>query len=286
MSAASRWGTPVSLIRLEGGDTRRFLHGQSSQAIELAQPGTCLATCLISPTARMRGLALVAVDDTGADLIVIAGDGETIRSGLDRVLFPADNVRLGAVEPATLWQWQGDIEAEGAELLRPGVDLGSGPAAAALLQRSESGLPSWLESLPQWSSEQVEMNRLHHGLPAAPGELNDDTNPFELGLADWVSLNKGCYVGQETLAKLATYDGVKQQLRSWQSSETVEPGTTLNNVAGERAGVVTSAQGNRGLALIRRSCLDATSLQAGTVSLSLSKPLGFIDPPVGAGGQG
>jgi len=286
MSAASRWGTPVSLIRLEGGDTRRFLHGQSSQAIELAQPGACLATCLISPTARMRGLALVAVDDTGADLIVIAGDGETIRSGLDRVLFPADNVRLGAVEPATLWQWQGGVEAEAGELLRPGVDLGSGPAAAALLQRSGSGLPSWLEALPQWSSEQVESNRLRHGLPAAPGELNDDTNPFELGLADWVSLNKGCYVGQETLAKLATYDGVKQQLRSWQSSEAVEPGTTLSNAAGERAGVVTSAQGNRGLALIRRSCLDATSLQAGTVSLSLSKPLGFIDPPVGAGGQG
>ena len=286
MSAASRWGTPVRLIRLEGGDTRRFLHGQSSQAIELAQPGTCLATCLISPTARMRGLALVAVDETGADLIVIAGDGEGVRSSLDRVLFPADNVRLGAVEPATLWQWQGDIEVEDAELLRPGVDLGSGRAAAALLQRSGSELPSWLGALPQWSSEQVESNRLHHGLPAAPGELNDDTNPFELGLADWVSLNKGCYVGQETLAKLATYDGVKQQLRSWQSSEAVEPGTTLSNAAGERAGVVTSAQGNRGLALIRRSCLDATSLQAGTVSLSLSKPLGFIDPPVGTGGQG
>ena len=69
MSAASRWGTPVSLIRLEGSDTRRFLHGQSSQAIELAKAGDCLPTCLISPTARMRGLALVCVDDAGADLL-------------------------------------------------------------------------------------------------------------------------------------------------------------------------------------------------------------------------
>lgn len=286
MSAASRWGTPVSLIRLEGSDTRRFLHGQSSQAIELAQPGACLATCLISPTARMRGLALVGVDDSGADLIVIAGDGEAVRISLDRVLFPADNVRLGAVEPATLWQWQGDVEVDGADLLQPGVDLGSGPDASVLLQRSGSKLPSWLEALPQWSSEQVEANRLRHGLPAAPGELNDDTNPFELGLAAWVSLDKGCYVGQETLAKLATYDGVKQQLRCWQSSEAVEPGTSLSNAEGERAGVVTSAQGHQGLALIRRSCLDAATLQAGTVTLTLSKPLGFIDPPVGAGGQG
>ena len=286
MSAASRWGTPVSLIRLEGSDTRRFLHGQSSQAIELAKAGDCLPTCLISPTARMRGLALVCVDDAGADLIVIAGNGEAIRAGLDRVLFPADNVRLGAVQPATLWQWQGEAQTEDSVLLRPGVDLGSGPNAAVVLQRSGEELPPWLAELPGWSSEEVEANRLRHGLPAEPSELNDDTNPFELGLAQWVSLNKGCYVGQETLAKLATYDGVKQQLRYWESSEALKPGTTLSSAGGERAGVVTSSQGCRGLALIRRSQLEASTLQADGTALTISTPLAFIAPPIGAGGQG
>ena len=286
MSAASRWGTPVSLIRLEGSDTRRFLHGQSSQAIELAKPGDCLPTCLISPTARMRGLALICVDDAGADLIVIAGNGEAIRAGLDRVLFPADNVRLGAVQPATLWQWQGEAQTEDSVLLRPGVDLGSGPNGAVVLQRSGEDLPPWLADLPEWSGEQVETNRLRHGLPAEPSELNDDTNPFELGLAHWVSLNKGCYVGQETLAKLATYDGVKQQLRYWESSEALEPGTTLTSAGGERAGVVTSSQGGRGLALIRRSQLEASTLQAGGSELTISTPLAFIASPIGAGGQG
>ena len=286
MSAASRWGTPVSLIRLEGSDTRRFLHGQSSQAIELAKAGDCLPTCLISPTARMRGLALVCIDDAGADLIVIAGNGEAIRAALDRVLFPADNVRLGAVQPATLWQWQGEAQTEDSVLLRPGVDLGSGPNAAVVLQRSGEELPPWLAELPGWSSEEVEANRLRHGLPAEPSELNDDTNPFELGLAHWVSLNKGCYVGQETLAKLATYDGVKQQLRYWESSEALKPGTTLSSAGGERAGVVTSSQGGRGLALIRRSQLEASTLQAGGSELTISTPLAFIAPPTGAGGQG
>jgi folate-binding protein YgfZ len=286
MSAASRWGTPVSLIRLEGSDTRRFLHGQSSQAIELAKPGDCLPTCLISPTARMRGLALVCIDDAGADLIVIAGNGEAIRAGLDRVLFPADNVRLGAAEPATLWQWQGDAQAEDSVQLRPGVDLGSGPHAAVVLQRSGEELQPWLADLSEWSDDQVEANRLRHGLPAEPSELNDGTNPFELGLANWVSLNKGCYVGQETLAKLATYDGVKQQLRYWESSEALKPGTTLSSAGGERAGVVTSSQGGRGLALIRRSQLEASTLQAGGSELTISTPLAFIAPPIGAGGQG
>ncbi|NDG24209.1 MAG: aminomethyltransferase, partial [Synechococcaceae bacterium WBB_10_009] len=73
--SAARWSTPAGLIRLEGAGSRRFLHGQSSQAIELAPEGACLATCLISPTARMRGLALVRLDAGGsAELVVLAGD--------------------------------------------------------------------------------------------------------------------------------------------------------------------------------------------------------------------
>ncbi|MFM8935890.1 MAG: aminomethyltransferase, partial [Vulcanococcus sp.] len=67
-AAAGRWSAPISLIRLEGADARRFLHGQSSQAIELAPPGACLAACLISPTARMRALALVRIASSGVDL--------------------------------------------------------------------------------------------------------------------------------------------------------------------------------------------------------------------------
>lgn len=46
-----------------------------------------------------------------------------------------------------------------------------------------------------------------------PGaELTDAVNPLEAGLYHAVSLSKGCYMGQETLAKVHTKDAVKQQL--------------------------------------------------------------------------
>jgi len=126
--------------------------------------------------------------------------------------------------------------------------------------------------------------RIQQAIPAAPGELTDDTNPFELGLAERVSLNKGCYVGQETLAKLSTYDGVKQQLRRWSwTSRTGEqageppaaltPGTTLytRDAPGDgtsRAGVISSSlelgDGTWiGLALVRKQALGQPVLQAG-----------------------
>ena len=297
LPSPARWSSDVHSIRLAGADARRFLHGQSSQAIASARPGDCLATCLISPTARMRGLALVRVEEQGLELVVISGDAAAIHQALDRVLFPMDQVELGAPQPATLVRFTG---APGAPLdeevwLQPGVDLGAGADQPALLLHPGEALPAWLEALPELSGEQAELQRIRQGFPAAPNEANDDTNPFELGLAPWVSLNKGCYVGQETLAKLATYDGVKQQLRHWraaQSSTAISPGTTLTTTCGERAGVITSSlstgEGNEGLALVRRGALDqATLLTEGGVELSISPPPpAFVAPPVGAGGQG
>ena len=298
MSAPARWCSPVSRIRLDGRDTLRFLHGQSSQALELAKPGDCLATCLISPTARMRALALVLVEQGGADLVVIAGDGAAVHQALDRVLFPADEVRLGALQAATLVRLI-DTPATTAGL-RPGVNLGGGNGQPVLLLLPHEALPAWAEALPELSPAQAERQRLRQGFPAAPGELNDDTNPFELGLAPWVSLTKGCYVGQETLAKLATYDGVKQQLRHWRcqhtgpaAAEELSPGTTLTTAAGERAGVITSrlarADGLEGLALVRRQALAEPQLLAATAggepgALEIRVPEGFVAPPVGAGG--
>ena len=288
----------MSRIRLDGRDTLRFLHGQSSQALELAQPGDCLATCLISPTARMRALALVLVEHDGADLVVITGDGAAVHQALDRVLFPADEVRLGALQAATLVRLI-DTPATTAGL-RPGVNLGGGNGQPVLLLLPHEALPAWAEALPELSPAQAERLRLRQGFPAAPGELNDDTNPFELGLAPWVSLTKGCYVGQETLAKLATYDGVKQQLRHWRclhtgpaAAEELSPGTTLTTAAGERAGVITSrlasADGLEGLALVRRQALAEPQLLVATaggepVALEIRVPEGFVAPPVGAGG--
>ena len=321
----SRIEQPAALLRLEGPDALRFLHGQSSQAIETAAPGSALATCLISPTARLRALARVLVDSSGAWLLIEAGEADVVRSSLDRVLFPADRVELGAVQPAVLiTPVPGQSEAGSAGELEP-ISAGSWQvldADAAIWQLGEQllittangttqadrpadqPLPAHpLAARPRLSQLEQERWRLQQGWPSAPAELNDDTNPFELGLADRVSLSKGCYVGQETLAKLATYDGVKQQLRRWcwhpGSATAPAAGQPLRSPDGERAGLITTAlawpepDGSTlwlGLALVRRNALQqpwlrAADSQANTDSaprLTLSKPDGFVDPPVGA----
>jgi folate-binding protein YgfZ len=302
---------PVSLLRLDGPDVLRFLHGQTSQALEQAQSGQWLSTCCITPTARLRALAEVLVDGEGAILVIRVGDGEAVRSALDRVLFPADAVRLGLLAPGLLVESIGledDPQAPAPGHWAPlaGPDKGWRLGSHLTLLPAGQPLPAALADLPPLSPQEQEHWRLGQGLPVAPNEVNEDTNPFELGLADRVNLNKGCYVGQETLAKLATYDGVKRQLRRWICVEPpvqgtgLAAGTTLWGDAGEsaadttqRAGVITSSfslDGGRlwiGLALVRRQALEAGRLSAGEGAgahwLELSLPERFVAPPTGAG---
>jgi len=305
----------VGLLRLEGPDTLRFLHGQTSQDLVQAPPGAWRRTCCISPTARLRALAEVLVDGGGAWLLITAGDAAAVRTALDRVLFPADAVQIGPLQEG-LW-----LEPVGPDLPIPAAAFATweplegaqgwrlGPVAVVPAGVS---VPADLAALAPLPEPERQRRRIALGLPAAGAEINEETNPFELGLADRVSLGKGCYVGQETLARLATYDGVKQQLRRWftpasPGPEAVGPGpgSTLRDGEGQRAGVVTSAlalpggEGWIGLALVRRAALEQEQLLcavdaadapggeapgAGGLLLQLSRPELFVAPPVGAGG--
>jgi folate-binding protein YgfZ len=256
------------------------------------------------------------VDGSGAWLLITAGDAAAVRTALDRVLFPADAVKLGPLQEA-LW-----LEPVGPD--RP--DAAAPPASWEPLPAGEgwrlglvtvvpagAPVPADLAALAALSEPERQMRRIALGLPAAGAEINEETNPFELGLADRVSLSKGCYVGQETLARLATYDGVKQQLRRWftpaspgSGAGSPGPGSTLRDAEGQRAGLVTSAmalpggEGWIGLALVRRAALEQEQLLcaadaadiaggaeapgAGGLQLRLSRPEIFVAPPVGAGG--
>ncbi len=56
-----------------------------------------------------------------------------------------------------------------------------------------------------------EIYRIEKGIPTEK-ELNDQVNPHEAKLLDEVSFKKGCYIGQEVIARLATYDKVQKYL--------------------------------------------------------------------------
>ena len=260
-----RWDASFPLLRLDGSGARDFLQGQTSADLNSAGE-TLIRSCWLNATGRLQALLEIHVDDAGADLLVLAGDGETVATGLDRVIFPADRVRLTKAG-----------EQRRLQALRSN--------GAVIWIGQDATLDADWKPLERADERQLEHWRLLQGWPSSPGELNGDTNPFELGLSPWVSLSKGCYLGQETMAKLASSGGVKQQLRCWSSDTALVSGDTL--ISGElRAGVVTSAleieprESWLGLALVRRQHLDANRLSGPQGQLlTLQIPSGFEAPP-------
>ncbi|MEI6805832.1 MAG: hypothetical protein WCK49_04930 [Myxococcaceae bacterium] len=88
---------------------------------------------------------------------------------------------------------------------------------------SPDKLKNWLEKY--WFSERLEIktstglgepepDRISACLPKAPNEINESYNPLEIGLSKLIAWNKGCYVGQEVISRLDTYDKVSRQLMS------------------------------------------------------------------------
>ncbi len=107
--------------------------------------------------------------------------------------------------------------------------------------------------------------RIIKGIPSTPNELNDQFNPHEANLIDLLSSTKGCYIGQEVIARLETYDKVQKYLKGISFDEQVHQNDQLNlfDENGNDAGVVTSvgysAKCGRhiGLAYIRKSFIES-----------------------------
>ena len=54
--------------------------------------------------------------------------------------------------------------------------------------------------------------RIVNHLAGYPTEINENYNPLEAGLQKYINFNKGCYIGQEVIARLDTYSKVKNKL--------------------------------------------------------------------------
>jgi tRNA-modifying protein YgfZ len=97
--------------------------------------------------------------------------------------------------------------------------------------------------------EAYNVYRIENGIPEAPYELNDQYNPHEARLTDIIDFNKGCYIGQEVIARLDTYDKVQRYLSGVIFNDVIEvktpvmlwpdPASVTSN--GSETGILTSA---------------------------------------------
>lgn len=261
----SHWGR----IKVSDGDRLRFLHNQSTNDFESLKPGQGCDTVFLTSTARTIDLASAYVTEDAVLLLVSPNRREFLMQWLDKYIFFADKVQLTDISEETVTfsligpQSDAIVEKLGAsEIIGkpygnhipiPGtsedteniIAVGSGLATQGytLILNTNQKEIIWQKIIEaggiEISDRDWEMLRILQGRPQPERELTDDYNPLEVGLWQTVSFNKGCYIGQETIARLNTYKGVKQNLWGIRLKAAVEEGTLIT-VGGEKVGKLTS----------------------------------------------
>jgi len=291
LSDRSHWGR----LQVSGSDRQNFLHNQSTNDFKSLKPGQGCDTVFVTSTARTIDLATAYVLEDQVLVLVSPNRREKLLTWLDRYIFFGDNVVLTDVTAQTamfsligpqssmvlqtlglpmatdapagshaLLEWAG-------QSVRVAVGSGLAIAGYTLIVPLDSAADLW-HAIAQTGAVALgdrawDQLRIEQGRPMPDRELTEDYNPLEAGLWQAVSFNKGCYIGQETIARLDTYKGVKQQLWGIHLNAAAVPGTVIT-LENEKIGLLTSLaqtpSGTIGLAYIRSKAVkEGLKVQVG-----------------------
>jgi folate-binding protein YgfZ len=268
-------------LALSGPGAKEFLQGQITNDVEALTPGTGCYAAFLTPKGKMLGDLRVL--DTGDELLLdcervalqdlfnmirrfsIGFDVElhkrTLECGLLSVIGavpaavgplpePEHSHRLVAIDGVSARAIRTDA---GVDLLCDASDVGALTAALAL---------------PALSDEDVEIARIESGRPRYGIDLDDTVIPQEAGLNERaVSFTKGCYVGQETVARLYYRGKPNRFLRGLRLSAAAGVGDPLF-LDDRQVGQITSTAcsptfGPIGIALVRREAPLGATLKVG-----------------------
>lgn len=239
---------PRSFVRVSGPGAEEYLDRMVSNDVASLGPGESCQALLLTPKARVIA-PLVVLRRRHDDFLLLTepGLGERVRAELVRSRFAA----------------KAEIEPE--EHTSHVVFGGEGIATADYGEPAAEVLDADLE--PTVSADELELLRIQAGTPAWGKEIDDRVLPAEAGLTERaVSFTKGCYPGQEPIARLHYRGHANRGLRVLALPELPEPETELS-YEGKSVGRITSAARNGdgavALAYVRREVPEDAALETG-----------------------
>jgi tRNA-modifying protein YgfZ len=274
-------------LALTGSEAKPFLNGQVTNDVEALEPGTGCYAAFLTPKAKMLGDLRIL--DTGGELLLdtervslqalfdlirrfrIGYDAElhkrTVERGLLSLVGPRAREIVGAADLPEAEHAHRSAEVGGAQVrlivTAHGIDVLCDAGDADRVR--DALVATGAQPVDEASAEVV---RVESGRPRYGVDLDDATIPQEAGLNDRaVSFTKGCYVGQETVARLFYRGKPNRHLRGLRLSAPAPTGTPLRLGEREvgRLGTVVHSpvHGPIALAIVRREAAPGDTLAVG-----------------------
>jgi folate-binding protein YgfZ len=233
---------PRDYVRVAGPDAEAFLQRMLSNDVTAAP---CQALLLTPKSRLIAPVVVVRREDDHFLLLTEPRLGEVVRSTLLRARFAA-KVEIEPEEHSSVVAFGEDGGIPNDEFGESGSEL----------------LDADLE--PTLFGEELERMRIEARIPAWGKELDDSILPAEAGLDEThISFTKGCYPGQEPIARLRNRGKVNRSLRVLEV-DSAEPGDEIHH-RDKVVGRVTSAVPGRALAYVRVEVPSKAELEVGTV---------------------
>ncbi|HEY5666270.1 MAG TPA: hypothetical protein VIV64_06065 [Gammaproteobacteria bacterium] len=250
----------LALINVSGADARQFLHAQTTQNIADLPPDEARLAAWLTPKGRVLALFDVVPDGESFWLMTAADNAGWLVERMRLFVLRSDVVLEVAAESA-VWSVWGDVTAW---LATRDIDLDPGFVARqadSLWLRSGEQLvhvivhgdaPAGLFAAAQAeSAEHAAAVEIAAGRPALPAALRDRYVPqmLDLDRLDAISFSKGCYPGQEIVARTHNLGQVKRRLARFGIEDGARPlpGAEIVDESGQATGeVVRTAPGTGG----------------------------------------
>ncbi len=197
------WLEEFESFYVEGEDSKRFLNGITTNNMNLDVP--FVQACWLNPKGILRALLEIHIYKDKLLLVNIEGNIGEIKDFFEKMIFPTDNVSLSDKFP--IFRLQELDKYQSWRKFEPKIFINKDPKKYCL--------DNQIELL---TSSNLEMWKIWQAIPRLNFEIDGENNPLELGLYDLVDFNKGCYLGQETMARLKRISSLKQEIRVWSSS--------------------------------------------------------------------
>jgi len=248
--------TSAAVIRVTGSDAASYLQGQCSADLTKAHK---IHALWLNRKGRVFAHTLIIKEPDQSFLIVCPHLSATDAIAVMSSNLIADDVTL--LDETTQWK-TGIVWGESV----PNFDLG-----IRFWPSGRTSFESWGVLFPKTISIQatesdisfIEHNRIESGIPSVPEDCGANEFPQECGLDDWVSYNKGCYLGQEVMARIQSMGTLRRSLRQISAAEPLRADIELKSPGnGKTVGTIKSFVGQTGLALVSIDCAEGTSLDS------------------------
>ncbi|MFV1998739.1 MAG: folate-binding protein YgfZ [Acidimicrobiia bacterium] len=265
--------TPIErdIVIASGADAVTYLHTQLTQDIVGLAVDESAWSFILAPKSEIE--ALVRVTRSGSETVILdvgIGHGPAVRKRLDRMLFRIDVSFEEATWPGIAWR------GPGAGLVESDAPISS-PYPAVFPEAFDEVGPDVAAPAEHLALTDGEFESLRI-LAGWPGEQEFDgsTTPVMTGMVPYtVNFDKGCYTGQEFVARVHYRDAAPTRRLvhvSFDGGENVAPGDSIS-VDGEVVGSITSCEPEPGVGLgyLKRSVDIDAAASSGDISLAFSE---------------